>query len=79
MEIAGVCRGAMGIAGGDLALKVRSCPPVSLVPPGQTGVARGRGLSMRSFRYGRPRVPAIPAEDGRSGWWRFPALFRNAA
>ncbi len=39
----------MEIAGGYLAQKVRSCPPVSSVPSGHTGILPGRGLSMRSF------------------------------
>ncbi len=38
----------MGTAGSDLAQKVRSCPPVSSVPPGQTGILRGRGLLISS-------------------------------
>ena len=54
----------MGIAGGYLAKKVRSCPPVFSVPSGQTGILSGRGLSMRSLRYGRLGCPGEPLGGG---------------
>jgi hypothetical protein len=49
----------MEMAGGYLDQEVRSCPPVSLVPPRQTGILPGRDLSMRSFRSGRASFSMI--------------------